>query len=116
MTGDLLEPEALLWSLRSLVDLAQPACLVLALVIQALPDLGTARAVVDVLVRALAPASHVIVTAGGGAAGRLPDTVAGADLSAAEVAAFLAGLDVVPPGVEEGLLLRGTGRKPGGRG
>jgi hypothetical protein len=116
MTGDLLEPEALLWSLRSVADLAQPACLVLALVIQALPDLGTARAVVDVLVRALAPGSHVIVTAGGGAAGRLPDTVAGADLSAAEVAAFLAGLDVVPPGVEEGLLLRGTGRKPGNGG
>jgi hypothetical protein len=118
MTGDLLEPEALLWSLRSHADLARPACLVLALVIQALPDLGTARAVVDVLVRALAPGSHVIVTAGGGTAGRLPDTVAGADLSATEVAAFLAGLDVVPPGVEEGLLLRGTGRKPGdgGRG
>ena len=56
--GDLLEPEALLWALRPLVDLAQPACLVLGLVIQALPDLGTARAVVDVLVRALAPGSH----------------------------------------------------------
>lgn len=117
MTGDLLEPEALLWALRSLADLAQPACLVLALVIQALPDLGTARAVVDVLVRALAPGSHVVLTAGGGAAGRLPDTAAGADLSAAEVAAFFAGLDVLPPGVEEGLLVRGTGRKPanGGR-
>jgi hypothetical protein len=116
LTGDLLEPEAVLWALRSLVDLAQPACLVLALVIQALPDLGTARAVVDVLVRALAPGSHIVLTAGGGAAGRLPDTVAGADLSAAEVAAFFAGLDVLPPGVEEGLLVRGTGRKPGNGG
>jgi SAM-dependent methyltransferase len=116
LTGDLLEPEALLWALRSLVDLAQPACLVLALVIQALPDLGTARAVVDVLVRALAPGSHVVLTAGGGAAGRLPDTVAGADMSTADVAAFLAGLDMLPPGLEEGLLLRGTGRKPGNGG
>jgi hypothetical protein len=116
MTGDLLEPEALLWALRPLVDLAQPACLVLALVIQALPDLGTARAVVDVLVRALAPGSHLVLTAGGGAAGRLPDTVAGADLSAADVAAFLDGLDLLPPGVQEGLLLCGTGRKPGSGG
>jgi hypothetical protein len=117
VAGDLLEPEALLWSLRPLVDLAQPACLVLGLVIQALPDLGTARAVVDVLVSALAPGSHVVLTAGAGDEGRLPDSVTGANLSAADVAAFFAGLDLFPPGIEEGLLLCGTGRKPadGGR-
>lgn len=114
MVGDLLEPEALLWGLRPLVDLAQPACLVLGLIIQALPDAGTARAVVDVLVRALAPGSHLVLTAGGGAQGRLPDVAAGAIFSAADVAAFFAGLDLLPPGVEEGLLLCGTGRKAGG--
>jgi SAM-dependent methyltransferase len=112
MAGDLLEPEALLWALRPVVDLAQPACLVLGLVIQALPDLGTARAVVDVLVRALAPGSHVIITAGAGDEGRLPDAVGGAPVSAADVAAFLAGLDLIPPGVQEGLVVCATGRKP----
>jgi hypothetical protein len=117
VAGDLLEPEALLWALRPLVDLARPACLVLGLVIQALPDLGTAQAVVDVLVRALAPGSHVVLTAGGGDDGRLPDMVAGAALSAGDVAAFFAGLDLLPPGIGEGLLLCGTGRKSadGGR-
>jgi hypothetical protein len=112
LAGDLLEPEALLWALRPLVDLAQPACLVLGLVIQALPDLGTARAVVDVLARALAPGSHVVLTAGAGDEGRLPDFATGAALTAPDVAAFFAGLDALAPGVEEGLLLCGTGRKP----
>jgi hypothetical protein len=118
VTGDLLEPEALLWALGALVDLAQPACLVLGLVIQALPDLGTARAVVGVLVRALAPGSHVVLTAGAGDEGRLPDSAVGLALSAPDVAAFFAGLDLLPPGVEEGQLLCGTGRKPatGGHG
>jgi hypothetical protein len=117
MAGDLLEPESLLWALRPVVDLAQPACLVLGLVIQALPDLGTARAVVDVLVRALAPGSHVVITAGAGDEGRLPDAVAGAAMSAADVAAFLGGLDLLPPGVEESLVVCAAARKPasGGR-
>jgi SAM-dependent methyltransferase len=108
--GDLLEPEALLWGLRPHVDLAQPACLVLGLIVQALPDLGTARAVVDVLVRALAPGSHLVLTA---ARGQLPDSVAAAGLSAPDLAAFFAGLDLLPPPAGEGLLLGGAGRKPG---
>jgi hypothetical protein len=112
LAGDLLEPEALLWTLRPLVDLAQPACLVLGLVIQALPDLGTARAVVDVLVGALAPGSAVVLTAGAGDEGRLPDFVSGAALTVPDVADFFAGLDLLPPGVGEDLLLGGTGRKP----
>jgi len=112
LAGDLLEPEALLWALRPLVDLAQPACLVLGLVIQALPDLGTARAVVDVLAGALAPGSYLVLTAGAGDEGRLPDFVAGPALTALDVTAFFAGLDLLAPGVEEGPLLCGTGRKP----
>jgi hypothetical protein len=116
LLGDLIEPEALLWSLRPRADLSQPACLVLGLVIQALPDLGTARAVVDVMVRALAPGSHVIITAGAGEAGRLPDAASGTALTAADLDLFFAGLEAPgqPPGAgEDGLLLRGTGRKPG---
>jgi SAM-dependent methyltransferase len=115
LEGDLLEPEAMLWSLRPLVDLGQPACLILGLVIQALPDLGTARAVVDVLIRALAPGSYVVITAGGGQEGRLPDSVAGAVLTATDVAAFFSGIELAPPGVVDGLLLSGTGRKAAAR-
>jgi hypothetical protein len=122
--GDLAEPEALLWSLRSLLDLNRPACLILSLIVQAL-DLGTARAVTSVLVRALAPGSHVLLTGGAGEAGKLPDTVSGAGLTATDVEAFLAGLDIQPPGVQQlpagpgpsadgapVVLLSAVGRKP----
>jgi hypothetical protein len=110
--GDLAEPEALLWSMRPLLDLSRPACLVLALVVQALPDAGLARAVVDVLVRGLAPGSCLIMTAGHGDDGRLPDGVTGASLAERDFESFFAGLDLLPPGVEAGLVLRCTGRKP----
>jgi hypothetical protein len=109
--GDLAEPEALAWTLRPLVDLARPACLILALVVQAL-DPGIAQAVVGVLIRELAPGSHVVLTCGRGVAGRLPDDLSGTGLEAQDVAAFLAGLDVQPPGVQDGLVLCATGRKP----
>jgi hypothetical protein len=110
--GDLAEPEALLWSLRPLLDLSRPACLVLALVVQALPDPGLARAVIDVLVRGLAPGSYLIMTAGHGDDGRLPDALTGAPLTERDVESFFTGLTLLPPGVETGLVLRATGRKP----
>jgi hypothetical protein len=110
--GDLSEPEALLWVLREMLDLSQPACLVLALVVQALPDLASACAVIGVLVRALAPGSHVVMTAAGGAEGRLPDALAGAALTAGDMESLLAGLELAPPGPVEGLLLSAAGRKP----
>jgi O-methyltransferase involved in polyketide biosynthesis len=119
--GDLAEPEALLWSLRTALDFTRPACLVLGLVLQVL-DPGTARAVVGVLARGLAPGSYVVVTCGAGDAGRLPDTISGTGLTAQDVESFLAGLEVQAPGVrlepaesgsaEPGLLLCAVGRKP----
>ena len=120
--GDLAEPEALSWALRPLVDLARPACLSLALVAQALEP-ALAQAVVAVLIRALAPGSHVILTCGHGAAGRLPDAMSGTGLLAPDVTAFLAGLDIQSPGVQQlprlqeasdqpGLVLCAVGRKP----
>jgi O-methyltransferase involved in polyketide biosynthesis len=129
IVGDLTEPEALIWALRPLVDLAKPACLSLALVVQAL-DPGLAQAVVGVLIRALAPGSHVVLTCGHGAAGRLPDAISGTGLTAQDMTAFLAGLDIQPPGVaplpqpqrdpgaeqeasdQPGLVLCAVGRKP----
>jgi SAM-dependent methyltransferase len=109
--GDLAEPEALLWSMRPLLDLSRPACLVLALVVQALPDPGLARAVVDVLVRGLAPGSHLIMTAGHGDDGRLPDGVTRASLTERDFESFFTGLDLLPPGIEAGPVLCGAGRK-----
>lgn len=127
--GDLAEPEGLTWALRPLVDVTRPTCLSLALVVQALEP-GLAQAVVGVLIRALAPGSHVILTCGHGAAGRLPDAISGTGLLAQDVAAFLAGLDIQPPGVQQlprlhrtpgaqqeasdqpGLVLCAVGRKP----
>lgn len=115
--GDLAEPEALLWSLRPLLDLSRPACLVLGLIVQVL-DVGTARAVIGVLVRALRMGSRVVLTCGAGQAGRLPDSVSGAGLTGADVESFLAGLRLQPPGVQAepsdagpGLVLCAVGRK-----
>jgi hypothetical protein len=110
--GDLAEPEALLWSLGPLLDLSRPACLVLALVVQALPDPGLARAVVDVLVGGLAPGSYLIMTAGHGDEGRLPDAVSRTSLTEPDFESFFTGLNLLPPGIEAGLVLRGAGRKP----
>jgi hypothetical protein len=119
--GDLAEPEALLWSLRPVLDFTRPVCLVLGLVLQVL-DPGTARAVVWVLTRGLAPGSYVVVTCGDGDAGRLPDAAGGSGLTAQDVESFLAGLEVQAPGVRlepaesgsagPGLVLCAIGRKP----
>ncbi len=112
VAGDLTEPESLLANpeVRGLIDFSAPVCVVLGLVVQAL-DPGTARAVVGVLVRSLAPGSYLIVTAGAGEEGRLPDSLWPGGLSAADLASFLGGLDLVPPGIEQGDVLGGTGRK-----
>lgn len=112
MTGDLSEPESLLAhpEISGLIDLSRPVCVVLGLVVQAV-DPATARAVVGVLVRALAPGSYLVVTAGAGEQGRLPDSVWPGGLSAADLASFLGGLDLVPPGITAGEVLCGTGYK-----
>jgi hypothetical protein len=112
VAGNLAEPEALLESLRPYVDLAEPACLVLAMVLQVL-DPATARAVVGALVRALAPGSHVVITVGAGDSGRLPDAVSPVGFTAQDMAAFFGGLDVLPPGIQAGPVLRGIGVKRG---
>jgi hypothetical protein len=112
VTGDLSEPESLLAQPETagLIDFSAPVCVVLGLVVQAL-DPGTARAVVGVLVKALAPGSYMVVTAGAGEQGRLPDSVWPGGLSAVDLASFLGGLEVVPPGITEGDVLCGTGCK-----
>ena len=112
LQGDLAEPEAILASgdLTGFIDFAQPVCLVLALVLHVL-DPGTARAVVGVLVRALAPGSCLVVTAGAGESGRLPESVWPGKFTADDLGPLLAGLDLVPPGIREDRIVCATGLK-----
>ena len=112
--GDLAEPEALLDALGGFIDFTRPVGLVLAMVLQVLEP-PTARAVAGVLIRALPPGSHVLITAGAGERGRLPDAVAPEGYEAADIAGFLAGLELLPPGIGQGPILTATGRKPGTR-
>lgn len=102
VVGDLAEPEAILASpdLHGFLDFSRPVGLVLTLVLQAL-DQGTARAVGGILVRALAPGSHLIATAAPGQSSLPGFTWAGA-FTADDLASFFAGLDLTPPGVTEG--------------
>jgi S-adenosyl methyltransferase len=110
--GDLAEPEAILASgdLTGFIDFARPACLVLTLVLHVLEP-GTARAVVGVLVRALAPGSYLVVTAGAGDSVALPESVWPGRFTTDDLASFFAGLDLVPPGITEGGVVCGTGFK-----
>jgi len=112
LQGDLAEPEAILRhaDLAGFLDFSRPVCLILALALHVL-DPGTARVVTGVLVRAVAPGSYLIVTAAG-APGGLPESVWPGRLTAADLGSFLAGLDPVPPGIEEGPVLAATGCKP----
>jgi S-adenosyl methyltransferase len=97
---------------RGFIDFSRPVCLVLALIVQALEP-GTARSVVGVLVKALAPGSCLVATAGAGDAGRLPDSVWPSGATEADLAAFFGGLDLLPPGItRHGDVLCGVGVKP----
>jgi SAM-dependent methyltransferase len=111
--GDLAEPEAILASgdLAGFIDFSRPVCLILTLVLQVL-DPGTARAVVGVLVRVLAPGSYLVVTAGAGESGALPETVWPGRFTGDDLESFFAGLDLVPPGIRAGMALGATGVKP----
>ena len=93
-------------------DFSRPVCLVLALIVQALEP-GTARSVVAVLVKALAPGSYLVATAGAGDAGRLPDSVWPVGRDRGRPGGLLRRLDLLPPGVtRHGDVLCGVGVKP----
>jgi len=111
--GDLAEPEAILASgdLAGFIDFSRPACLVLTLALHVL-DPGTARAIVGVLVRALAPGSYLVVTAGAGQGGGLPESVWPGAFTVGDLASCCAGLDLLPPGIDGDAVLRATGVKP----
>jgi hypothetical protein len=102
VAGDLAEPEAILASAEvgGLIDFGRPVALILALTVQSL-DPGTARAVGGILVRALPPGSHLVVTAVPGQAALPGFTWTGA-FTRDDLGSFFAGLDLLPPGVTEG--------------
>jgi O-methyltransferase involved in polyketide biosynthesis len=111
--GDLAEPEAILSSadLAGFLDLTRPVCLVATLALHVL-DPGTARAVLTVLLRSVAPGSYLVVTLAPAKSGGLPESVWPDDATAADLAALFAGLDLLPPGIHEGRVLGAAGVKP----
>ncbi|MGH3249504.1 MAG: hypothetical protein ACRDOI_25335, partial [Trebonia sp.] len=70
---------------------------------------------VGVLVRALAPGSYLVVTVGAGESEGLPESVWPGRFTPGDLASFLAGLDLVPPGIGAGKALCATGLKPRAR-
>jgi SAM-dependent methyltransferase len=103
---DLAHPAAVFTRARQtrLIDLNEPACLILAMVLH-FHNAATARSLVRSYVNELAPGSYVIITVGGGdpAIGdQITKTYDAATLynhTASEVASFFTGLNLIPPGV-----------------
>ena len=60
---------------------------------------------------AAAPGSYLLVTAPGSSGG-LPGSVWPGGLAAEGLTSFFAGLDLMPPGIEEGTVVAAAGRKP----
>jgi O-methyltransferase involved in polyketide biosynthesis len=140
--GDLRDPAGILASadLSHLIDLSQPACLILASVLHFL-DGAAADTAVATLTAALAPGSYLVISAGT-ATGTSPAVIDRlraayqgstmvAERTCDEIAAWFAGLDLLPPGLvdvcawrpdslwhwparSEARIIGGVARKPGG--
>jgi hypothetical protein len=108
--GDMRDPDAILGSpdLRALIDLQQPVCVVLASVLHFVTP-AEADAAVGAFAAAMAPGSYLIVSAGT-STGTSPALIArlaaiyqGTTVvtgrTEAEIAAYLTGLDLEPPGL-----------------
>jgi len=106
VAGDMRDPGRILADARltELIDLAQPACVILSAVLHFI-DSGTARGVAAAFARALAPGSYVIISVGSGNSSE-GDNFTSAYTAARvyihsreEVLSFFDGLELVPPGV-----------------
>ena len=133
--GDLRDPAAVLASegVTEVIDLRRPACVILALVLH-FSDAVTAREITAGYISALAPGSCVVLSVGGSddPGGRATSAYTAGTLhthSREQVAGFLAGLDLVEPGLSDarawragwgeklrpqpaGYVLAAVGRKP----
>ena len=104
--GDLLHPERILADagLTQLIDLTQPACVILSAVLH-FADAGTARDVAATFARALAPGSYLIISVGSGnpsEGNNFTSAYTAAQVyihSREDVLSFFDGLELVPPGV-----------------
>jgi S-adenosyl methyltransferase len=115
IAADITDPGSVLADLRlrALIDLHQPACFILGLVLGLVPA-SRARDVVAGYMRLAAPGSCVVITSG-----RCDDEALWAQLTGphtaaevhnharSEIAGFLDGLDVVPPGLVAAQTWRG---------
>lgn len=130
--GDLREPEAILASpeLGTVLDLGQPVCVLLTLMLGCL-DAGTARAVVGVLTRRIVPGSYLVITAAvNREKGPLLPPVAEDAISVQhapqDIESFFGGTELEQPGLADarvwggaqadarpGYVLCGIGRKAG---
>jgi O-methyltransferase involved in polyketide biosynthesis len=104
--GDMRHPERILAddALTELIDLAQPACVIMSGVLH-FADAGTARDVAGVFARALVPGSYLIISCGSG--NRSEGENFTTEYTAArifihsqeEIESFFDGFELVPPGV-----------------
>jgi O-methyltransferase involved in polyketide biosynthesis len=105
--GDLRDPAAVLASedVTEVIDLRRPACVILALVLH-FSDAVAAREITAGYISALAPGSCVVLSVGGSddPGGRATAAYTAGTLhthSREQVAGFLAGLDLVEPGLSD---------------
>jgi SAM-dependent methyltransferase len=104
--GDMHDPESILTDPRlvELIDLTQPACVILSAVLH-FADAKTARGVAATFARALVPGSYLIISVGSGDSSETENftsayTAARVYIhSREEILDFFDGLDLVPPGV-----------------
>jgi len=137
--GDLRDPPGIVGhpDLPAVIDLGEPAAIVLGAVLHHVPDEDSPHKLVDLLMAAVAPGSYLVIShatdqdIGADAAGQVRDLYAQASapvmfLSRAEVAGFFEGLELVPPGIGDVaawhadlptvpgrvIVVGGVGRKP----
>ena len=104
--GDMRTPERLLADagLAELIDLAEPACVILSAVLH-FAEAGTARDVAAAFARAIVPGSYLIISVGSGSPSEgenFTSAYTAARIyihSQEEILSFFDGLDLVPPGV-----------------
>jgi O-methyltransferase involved in polyketide biosynthesis len=117
--GDLRDPAAVVAGegLTGVIDIGRPACVILALVLH-FCDAATAREITAGYISALAPGSCVVISVGGNddPGGRVVTTYKAGTLythGREQVADFLAGLDLVQPGLCDARAWRpGWGENP----
>jgi O-methyltransferase involved in polyketide biosynthesis len=118
--GDMRDPGRILADvgLTELIDLAEPACVILSAVLHFL-EAGTARHVVGAFANAIVPGSYLIVSVGSGNRSE-GDNFTSAYTAAtvyihplADILSFFNGLELVPPGVVPVSCWYGDARPPG---